>query len=952
MSASLWAGCLGVAVPPAVAQQADPASVLEFDVAAPAVRSEQGRQRSPDEALQEALPRIVSWPKERGEVAIRALVARGESMIPAFRDRLRAGSLLEKAAAARALCLLGDRDSLRAVEMLLQDRRHASRCSPLLNSIAELDPDRAIALALQFLDHSSPSLRTAAAALLREEPNEAVRRDTRLRFTSSERGETRLQAFQLLVDWDDESLPESALAQVGHDHAPFAEAIAEYLSVRLDGALATALTEKVGEEPTRESLHALLVLAMAERRSRQVWLPADWFERYLGEMQSSDPLLRAVASIACATIGYRTESLAEATRSSVLPALVDVVTRVRMFADFRLCHRAAVAMLERLTGQSLGESVPAWRDYWAREGGAEFEPVRELSGLREGDEPSVALEWQRMSAELEWVPVWKVWGENYYNRWLREQWQDGVVMPSESLASLLLSLREQGLFSAERPRELVQPSQGAERLTISVRGSERSIVASPEHDLSPMTTLLWESVQPFLWQVLLPRDERLEKVYAEEEAWWTRHRGAGERHSRLVSLGLLALENADSSRGQEVLELLDRLPEEDPWLSPKQARSLATAVSNMGWRDARRDLALSILKRAPSDCYEAVLEGFRGDSVLGMDGLVELLRRFDRVDTALRDARPWVRQAAVRAIAEDPKETWHRLEAAATSDPDLAVQSEALALLSRSPSPRHGELLLDLATGDQRAARVEVLKVLGRVHDDRVLGVLAEALREDDSATAQAAIQGLGLQGGPGAAATLGSVVAEVGPGEPRGYLALSQLKSMPGSVASPVLRKLAESGSSELAREARFALADVGEMETVPFLLDQLETDRHHRRAMLKLTLLFCQDWETEPWRFRSLYEASPGKTADQHFFAAMRSGGARLDDPVDPADPELRRIVAEAVADERWFVRRRALEFLERETGHNLGTLTRNAKPEEARALARQWVAAVAAGEDLSDR
>ena len=71
---------------------------------------------TPEQALERALPTATLWPGESGENVIRALVARGPEMVPLLQTRLKAGTVLERAAVARGLCLLGDKESFEAIQ--------------------------------------------------------------------------------------------------------------------------------------------------------------------------------------------------------------------------------------------------------------------------------------------------------------------------------------------------------------------------------------------------------------------------------------------------------------------------------------------------------------------------------------------------------------------------------------------------------------------------------------------------------------------------------------------------------------------------------------------------------------------------------------------------------------------------------------------------------------------
>ena len=170
----------------------------QFDRAGDAAKkaAETREAASPEQLVDRALPLIVTWPAPAGENALRALIARGPEMIPLLRARLAGGTVLERAAAARGLSLLGDRESFDAIEKLFADPRQRTRYTALLASLHDLDAAKATELALEYLDSQQAPLRKSAIALIESRMTPELRAALKQRLLETRDEAVRLDLFE------------------------------------------------------------------------------------------------------------------------------------------------------------------------------------------------------------------------------------------------------------------------------------------------------------------------------------------------------------------------------------------------------------------------------------------------------------------------------------------------------------------------------------------------------------------------------------------------------------------------------------------------------------------------------------------------------------------------------------------------------------------------------------
>ncbi len=898
----------------------------------------------PGAALEKALPLITTWPAEAGERAIAALVARGPDLIPLLRARLKGGTVLERTAAARALCLLKDAESFADIEKLFADPRQRVRFAPLLAAMHELDPARAGELTLRFLDSEQAPLRNAATAQLRVRAAPAVRSALLEKLAATRSDAVRLGLFELLVDLKEPALPALALERfLGDRNPPLASAVTKLLSWQDDPAVVAELVRLAAGERERRNLHAALALVLHEQRTAAPLVADALFDHYIPMLQTSDALLRATACVVCGTIGYRNEERAALTQEQVVPALADVVIRGRFFGDFELCFKAAVTTLELLTGERLGTSVPAWREWFAANPDARFEGKRELQSLLlDEDSLDAVVVMERADAAGALQQELLLCGDRHRGAVAAGERPGAICLAAEEMRSLLAKLQAEGLLASELPRQLVTPRAGDLLVRLTTRGKERVVALDGDAPQAvAFAMLLGAGAEPGLWQLLLPRDTTFPSRFAEEQAWFATHVEPGARRARLLDLALAPLAGDDAASAKAAFSVLARLEGLGASVRATQIDALAALLAKLPAGDPRAPKLIDLLiSTRRDDAFDRVVDALAPRGGVALEPIASAVVRMERVERSLEDARPLVRLAALTVIERDGTAlAEERLVELARNDAEERVRGKALSLLARQGGEAGVALLLEQAQSAPPAVRADALRLLGLAKSEQALAFLLTMANGEETALAAAALEGLSKRGDEAAASALEAVARERGPTEPIGRLAFAGLKGLPRPLAIGRLRGLLGEDGGVLAREAAYGLADLGEMEAVPTLLVDLENEKTHRRARTLLTYLFCHDPGTETWRFRSLHEAAPGASHVDHLLTALKEGGALVPAVGDHRDPAFQRLLVAAVEDERWFVRRSALELLEAVHGRSFGTLASDASGDEIARIATRW-------------
>lgn len=924
----------------------NPADTPEFDSPRPAAqkRGSADKELTPQAALDKALPLMTTWPAEAGETALQALVARGPEMIPLLRAQLAGGTVLERAAAARGLTLLADAESFAAIEKLFADPRQRARFTALLAALHDLDPVRAGALALRFLQSEQAPLRLAATAQLRRNASATTMAALREALLVARSDAVRLDLFELLVELKEPELPAVALERyLGAKDASLAQRASLLLSWQDSPEIVAELGRLAGGERERRNLHAALVLALHEQRTGGAVLPDALFDQYVGEVRSSDPLLRATACIVCGMIGYRDEARAEAAKTQALPALADVVINGRFFGDFELCFKAAAATLELLTGERLGGSIPAWRDWFAQHPDARFNGRRELTGLvLEEDQQDAVVVSTRADVTGQPIADLFLCGDRHRAPVASGARPGAMVLSLEGMRELLVALERAGLLGGELPRQLVPAAAGDLVVRLTTRGRERvAALRGDDPRAAALTAALQIAAEPVLWQQLLVFDTSYPSRFAEEQAWHTTNADAASRRSRLIDLALAAIGGDDAEASTRAFSVLARVDDLGAAVRATQVDALAAQLARLPAGDARAQKLLELLiSTRRDDAFERVVDALSPRGGAAVELVASALHRMGKQERGTDDPRALVRQAALLlAEREQLVIADGRLIELATRDAEERVRGKALQLLARRGSEAGATLLLEQARVAVPMVRAEALRLLGSLRRDDALQCLVSTVRGEDPGLAAAALEGLAKRGDDLAADALDALVRERGPTDPLGRLGLAAIKSLPRPLATTRLRRLLEEQAGAISREAAYGLADLGEMDAVPTLLADLEDEKLHRRARTLLTYLFCKDPGTESWRFRSLHESTPGASHADHFLSALKEGGVLVPEGREWRDRAFQPLLVAALEDSRWFVRRSALELLEAAHGRALGGMSSDASPDEIRALAERW-------------
>ena len=898
-------------------------------------------EETPEGALEKALPVATTWPSEGGENAIRALVARGPEMVDAFKARLRSGTVLEKAASAHALCLLGDKGSFDPIRQLLADKRQRERYSALLSSLHVLDAARANELALQLLEADQVPLRAAGATLLRAHDSPELHAALREKLVTVRSEVVRYDVFVLLDQLKDKELPQLALERfLGDESHELAAKVDELLSYQDDPAVRKELARLALTDHERRGLHAALALAEAELRTHAPLLPDELFDAFVPYLKTGDHLMRSVACISCGLIGYRNEAHSDAMRTQIVPALAELVVNGRFFGDYRLCSYLAIRTLQELTGEQFN-SVPDWREWYAKSKNA-ITSRRELASFKpDEDSKTGVVRLEMRDSAGRYVEKLVVAGADARSIVTAGDKPGWVCLPADAMRALVDRLSDD-IFAPDLPRTLPDPKPGARKITVEARGRERSVMgASDEPRIGALVDAVRRAAEPWFWQLLIEPGDAHARRFAEENAWFETHPDPAARKGRLIDLALAAIDRADGAdaeRAFDVLASFDRLGDA---VKQNQIDAMAALLKRLAASDRRsRRLFDLLLGTGRADVFPALADALVGRGAAAVPWLAEAIAASRQQAAALADARPFVRLAALDSAAGARPQS-EQLVALASGDADERVRVKALERLAEAGDQQSSETLASFATSADipKSVQAQALRLLGGVARDDALATLTKFAREGEPYLASAALEGLSRRGDEAAAAALDGIARERGAADPLGRLALGAIKGLPHALAADRLRRLMNEAPDELKREAAYALADLGEMDAAPALIADLEDAGRHPRAARLLAYLFCQDVGTGSWNYRSLYESRPGVTHAQLFVEALRAGGASVPENANVLDRALIPALVAAIEDKRWFVRRCAVEALEAQTGRSLGLLAVNASPDEVASLAKKW-------------
>ncbi len=247
----------------------------------------------------------------------------------------------------------------------------------------------------------------------------------------------------------------------------------------------------------------------------------------------------------------------------MIPALADLVVNGRFFGDFELCFKLEVETLELLSGEKLGPSVPAWREWLSKSKGA-IPGRRELAAFAPDEDARtglVRLETQDTNGRM--VERVVVVGSDARSVVAAGEKPGWVCLDAETMRGLIEDLREADFLASDLPRALPEAAEGAVRITVEARGRERTVMGAREDErVHRLLLVVRKSAEPSLWQLLLAPGDAHSKRFSEETAWFSTHPDAQARRSRLIDLALSSIARADDDdarRAIDVLQSLDRL---------------------------------------------------------------------------------------------------------------------------------------------------------------------------------------------------------------------------------------------------------------------------------------------------------------------------------------------------------------------------------------------------------
>ncbi|MEO6595107.1 MAG: HEAT repeat domain-containing protein, partial [Planctomycetota bacterium] len=568
------------------------------------------------------------------------------------------------------------------------------------------------------------------------------------------------------------------------------------------GAKAVPHLQRLCAEPRidRGYEYCAFALAQIEQAGGGIVLPVATANALLPRLQDAELLSRSLAAIASADLAYRSDPVAEKSRSTgtsgtgtsgtgtsgtgtsgtgtsgsagntattaaiqfpdaqIVEALIDVVVPVQFVPNLDMLRRPAEERLVRATGRvGVGRDSLPWREWWK-------DQKNGFLGVR----ARLAVD-----ADLAQHAIVVMRNEQHLTRVLAEGLADvppqsgalEVVVTSQQMLELVQALQAGGFGDADAMRmQSALPAVRSLQLQLSGGRAQVAMPATPHPRFDALVQLVQGRVNAELWQLYRNAKDEPDRAafWRAERRWLDAHPDATERDRRLMdrvvqnwpglstSLRARALEQflsrsdrrqlLSEGQGERILAVLDGVPE----LGELDLRLLELAAGVPGDRIWPRCIALAARAGVSRATVRALF------AVLGPDAVV----------TALQDTNPVVRRAAIEevVVVRDQRAAPRLVELLADADADVR-QAAALACGQLQVDAASKPLIAAIVADDTGPVlRRECLRALGRVGGDQAFSVLQRALAAPAQEDKEAALRGLGELRDPRSSALLAELV-------------------------------------------------------------------------------------------------------------------------------------------------------------------------------------------------
>ena len=924
---------------------------------------------APQERFRRALPQLSQWPSARARMSAEGLVQLGPALAPAAREGLTHKKHSVKAASAWILGRVGsilDYDRLKRLLFDPKMRRHGRY---VLEALGNLDERRAKTLSLDLLEGPSAPLQRGATYHLSAVSLSDAERERVLAMTDHESKGCRRGAFEILRAQGDPEVHQVAARLLGDlDNRISRDAFTTFLEQPNEETL--GLLKSILEGPRdRRFAMAILCLIRLEQLGHGELLASNLIEDLRELLGRRDPFMSLAGGLGLLAIGYRKPEAFEpdTLAGEVLPRVVKTVLSRQLFRGFSTALAVAIPVVSTSTGWPLTTHLASWDAAWKARG----EGVFLFTALNEAtpvDVSTLRVTWIQADSDSQVrEPLLSFVGEAHLDSETSDP--SRIVVPSDVMEGLLQAIRKSGILRGDYPRDSAPENKVARvRLdtgTHSLHAMENAEGTESWHELEEvMTEVYRESV----WQRYPPSSQPFKEFWREEIAWLRENQARSarlNRWARMIERQLDAVSPEGTEEPTEkplpgdfevdtdALEDLHRLAEEGATISRDGATALAKIAMNESSINDTVIRALDVLVTLDdplmfSPVSEALL-GTYGNAA--REPVTRIMVALNQVATSLTHRNPEIRVLAIRRLADEGDPIALDLITPRLFDQQESVQMAAVQALGALGTGEAGNILLDLSQRGEEAVRVAALEAIGQTRPVGTKEVLLRTLEYKQKSLVTGAIRGLGHLKDEDVVHALINVWVEEGPETPIGLQAAASLRSIGGAVVQRRLGSLIASNDQDLRREALFLLAETGDLQAIPGVLELLEVEFARERARAALVRLTVQDFGSQDWKYKAMAKS---RDRFEDFFLDAVDSELRAEDlrgknrRPSYAVPKL----LDLLLDSRWYVRDAACVFL-RELADVAGpSPSRFADRDQLKEARRTWQARVSPlGEQESD-
>ncbi len=941
----------------------------------------------PGQDVDELIESLSNWPDAKGIQSAKLLVQRGSEAIPSLVAGLKNNDWRIRCGCAYALGELGERSVYPDVKRCIDDVANNISMGVFFEALVKIDP---VAATSDILPHlTSEYARTAKAAYLAlPEVIDDSFADRLLELTRHRRNDVRYRAVAMLGRLATDVDPNLYIGMLSDRYARVARIAADRLSRVRDEAVVRRLKERFLQGGLRSAAYAALALVLQEDRMRRIVFDheAEAVKRAEAFLRIDDQLANAAGACVLANISMRSTDARVRTLANrhLVPILLGVVFGGVVSRDYGAVKDICLGKVVMLTGQDFGENRDLWIAWW-REHEQGFVARRELLRIPTEDRRRLFVEYARRQEAARPSEFRIVVGGPLSlddDRSLRTP----IILDDGELNRLCNVLDEIDVFADRGDGE--NPTWTGDFAQLSLQVGEAAF-RSVHYTVIPASYRRLEEVLKDLqgrelWQLFYDpaRDGERSKWLTEQRSHWSDMQPE-ERAKALAARAFDVFDRLTRRGRRAALELWAERT--DTWLG-KRADLLLTSLRRPSADSAERALLLRLLARVDRpDLDPSVIEAVG----LFAEDARELLREefvsriaLSRVKALAPGARPELKAVLIKRLMkhrEDPevKKTllsWtdERSEVVRTAFREALPQEDDGGFLAAAE-----ERLGTLAPQDQ----ANVLRFLGAVGGDRVLGLLLRSLKADDELVAGAAVSALGSVGSAAAMKALADVVLNEKEEERaswaltaiarsdsdrarstiRGLLSglgsgARRLQAMDAAAAlfrgrkDNPLPELLDDEDEDVRRRAAVLLGREGRIEAMPELLRMVVDRRWTAQAQEMLELITCRrTQETRPEAVRLFYEKlqreHPAQSSLDWFLSALREKGYPYLDLMgfvrgDARDLRAVSLLISVLEDGDWALRARANLTLEAMRGGRVGRLDRQSTPTEMQRLRNRWL------------